>query len=215
MRKRRLVLRGDSERGKSWGHQSYTSWLVTVRRYRGITTSEQSWEKGESLYTANTLSLSLSFFPSSSTSSLRFVVFWFTWSDPHLWNKYVDNIRSCVRACGKISSPEPGTDCLWRTRICCCGKFGKRSAPVIVPHSVNCFYGKVGKRSALTNVNSDRGFESWPGYEVKPPDCQSSLEAHGQWKLEFPATGRIIRSSSTTKSNKSKSPPKKNIFCLL
>ena len=41
----------------------------------------------------------------------------------------------------------------------------------------------------VTNVNSDRGFESWPGYEVKPPDCHSSLEAHGHW---IPATGRIF-----------------------
>jgi hypothetical protein len=59
----------------------------------------------------------------------------------------------------------------------------------MVPRSAKCFYGKVGKHCALTNVNSDRGFESWPGYEVKPPDCHSSLEAHGPW---IPATGRIF-----------------------
>jgi hypothetical protein len=34
------------------------------------------------------------------------------------------------------------------------------------------------KHCALTNVSSDRGFESWPGYEVKPPDCHISLEGH-------------------------------------
>ena len=44
------------------------------------------------------------------------------------------------------------------------------------------------KHCALTNVNSDRGFESWPGYEVKPPDCHSSLEAHGQLDYQPPAT---------------------------
>ena len=53
----------------------------------------------------------------------------------------------------------------------------------------NAFMAKLVKHCALTNVNSDRGFESWPGYEVKPPDCHSSLEAHGHW---FPATGRIF-----------------------
>jgi hypothetical protein len=47
------------------------------------------------------------------------------------------------------------------------------------------------KHCALTNVNSDRGFESCPEYEVKPPDSYSSLETHGQWILDFPDTGRI------------------------
>jgi hypothetical protein len=42
------------------------------------------------------------------------------------------------------------------------------------------------------NVNSDRGFESWTGYEFKPPDCHSSLEAHGLLVTGFPATGRIF-----------------------
>ena len=40
---------------------------------------------------------------------------------------------------------------------CFYGKVGKRSAltdPVIVPHSVNCFYDKVGKWSALTKIKS-------------------------------------------------------------
>ena len=60
--------------------------------------------------------------------------------------------------------------------------------PVIVLHCVNCFYGKVGKHSVLTNVKSDRGFKSWPGHEVKPPDCHSSLEAHGQLDYQPPAT---------------------------
>jgi hypothetical protein len=46
-------------------------------------------------------------------------------------------------------------------------------------------------RYSLTNVNADRGFESWPGYEVKPPDCHSSVEAHGLLDTGFPATGRI------------------------
>ena len=58
----------------------------------------------------------------------------------------------------------------------------------IVPHCVICFYGKVGKRSALTNVKSDRGFKSWPGHEVKPPDYHSSLEAHGQLDYQPPPT---------------------------
>ena len=44
---------------------------------------------------------------------------------------------------------------------------------------------------ALTNVKSDRGFESWPEHEFKPPECHSSLEAHGQ--LDFTTTGHIIR----------------------
>ena len=48
-------------------------------------------------------------------------------------------------------------------------------------------YGKVGKRSVLTNVKSDRGFESWPDHEVKPPDCHSSLEVHGQLDYQPPA----------------------------
>ncbi len=48
------------------------------------------------------------------------------------------------------------------------------------------------KHCALTKVNSDRGFESWPGYEVKPPDCHSSLEAHGLLDTGFPATARIF-----------------------
>jgi hypothetical protein len=54
---------------------------------------------------------------------------------------------------------------------------------------------KFVQRCALTNVNSDRGFESCPnvGYEVEPPACQCSvLEAHGQWTLDFPATGRMF-----------------------
>jgi hypothetical protein len=54
---------------------------------------------------------------------------------------------------------------------------------------------KLVKRCALTNVNSDRGFESWSfaEYEVEPPTCQCSLlEMHGQWTLDFPATGRIF-----------------------
>jgi hypothetical protein len=42
----------------------------------------------------------------------------------------------------------------------------------------------------LTIVNSDCGFDPWPWYEVKPPDCQSSLETHGPLILE--ATGRIF-----------------------
>ena len=88
---------------------------------------------------------------------------------------------------------------------CFYGKVGKHSVltfylhnteqqldPVVVPHCVNCFYGNVDKHSVLTNADSDRGFESCPGYEVKSPDCQSSLEEHGQWILEFPVTGRII-----------------------
>jgi hypothetical protein len=28
--------------------------------------------------------------------------------------------------------------------------------------------------------------------EVKPPDCQSSLEKHGQRMLDFPVTGHIF-----------------------
>ena len=32
--------------------------------------------------------------------------------------------------------------------------------PVIVPDYVNCFYDKVGKHDALTNVKSERGFKS-------------------------------------------------------
>jgi hypothetical protein len=46
------------------------------------------------------------------------------------------------------------------------------------------------KHCALTNVDSDRGFESWPGYEVKPPDCQSSLlrcTDKGNWIFQPPA----------------------------
>jgi hypothetical protein len=53
----------------------------------------------------------------------------------------------------------------------------------------NAFMSKLIKHCALTNVNSDRGFEFWSGYEVKPPDCHSSLEAHGHW---IPATGHIF-----------------------
>ncbi len=40
---------------------------------------------------------------------------------------------------------------------CFYGKVGKRRAltdPIIVPHSVNCFYDKVGKRSVLTKIKS-------------------------------------------------------------
>jgi hypothetical protein len=48
------------------------------------------------------------------------------------------------------------------------------------------------KRSVLVNVNSDRGFDSLPGYEVKLPDCQSSLETHRQRMLDFAVTGRIF-----------------------
>jgi hypothetical protein len=65
----------------------------------------------------------------------------------------------------------------------------KHRALTIVPRSAKCLNSKMVKHCALTNVNSDRGFESWPGYEVKPPDCHSSLEAHGHW---IPATGRIL-----------------------
>jgi hypothetical protein len=64
--------------------------------------------------------------------------------------------------------------------------------PHIVPQSVKCFNSKMVKHCALTNVNADRGFESWPGYEVKPADWHSSLETHGQMKLDFPVTGRIF-----------------------
>jgi hypothetical protein len=52
------------------------------------------------------------------------------------------------------------------------------------------FYSKMVKHCVLTNVNSDRWFESCPGHEVQPPDCQSSLEAHGQkgyWIFQPPA----------------------------
>jgi hypothetical protein len=52
------------------------------------------------------------------------------------------------------------------------------SLHLIVPQSAKCLNSKMVKHCALTIVNSDRGFESWPGYEVKPPDCHSSLEAH-------------------------------------
>ena len=41
-------------------------------------------------------------------------------------------------------------------------------------------------------INSDLGFESRPGNEVKPPDCHSSLETHGQRILDFPVTDRIF-----------------------
>ena len=55
---------------------------------------------------------------------------------------------------------------------------------------------KVGKTLySHINVNANRGFESWPcvGYEVEAPACQCSpLEAHGQWTLDFPTTGRIF-----------------------
>jgi hypothetical protein len=68
----------------------------------------------------------------------------------------------------------------------------KSSNPVIVPQSSKCFNSKMVKHYALTNVNSDRGFESWPGYEVKPPDCHSSLEENGLLVTGFPATGRIF-----------------------
>ena len=46
----------------------------------------------------------------------------------------------------------------------------------------------------LTNVNFDRGFESWSftGYDVEPLTCHSSLETHGQWILDFPSTDRIF-----------------------
>jgi hypothetical protein len=47
------------------------------------------------------------------------------------------------------------------------------------------------KHCALTNVNSDRGFESWTGHEVQPLDCQSSLEVQRQRILDFPDTGHI------------------------
>ena len=60
--------------------------------------------------------------------------------------------------------------------------------PIIVADYVNCFYDKVGKYDALTNVKSDRGFKSWPGHEVKPPDYHSSLEVHGQLDYQSPAT---------------------------
>ena len=46
----------------------------------------------------------------------------------------------------------------------------------------------LGKHSAPTNVKSDRWFESWPGHEVKPPDCHSSLESHGQLDYQPPVT---------------------------
>ena len=69
--------------------------------------------------------------------------------------------------------------------------FGRRADvahpldPVIVPSSAKCLNSKMVEHYALTNVNSDRGFESWSGYEVKPPDSHSSLEGHGQKKLGY------------------------------
>jgi hypothetical protein len=35
---------------------------------------------------------------------------------------------------------------------------------LIVPRSAKCLNSKMVKHCALTNVNSDRGFESWPGH---------------------------------------------------
>ena len=67
-----------------------------------------------------------------------------------------------------------------------------RSLQLLFRKVQNAFIAKWLMHCVLTNVNSDRGFESWPGYEVKPPDCHSSLEAHGQRILDFPATGRIF-----------------------
>ncbi len=66
--------------------------------------------------------------------------------------------------------------------------------PVIVPRSENCFCITIVKDYSLTNVKSDRGFESWPGHEVKPPDWHSSLETHGQ--LDLPVTGHILCESA-------------------
>ena len=53
---------------------------------------------------------------------------------------------------------------------------------------VNYFYDEVGKHIVLTNVKSDRGFESWLGYEVKPPDYHSSLDENGQLDYQSPVT---------------------------